>query len=282
MSIILDKVNYTYSEGTAYEIHALKDINLKIEDGEFIGIIGHTGSGKSTLIQHLNGLAKATSGTIYYNGEDIYDEDYDLRSLRNRVGLVFQYPEHQLFETTIFDDVCFGPKNQGLDKNEAGLRAFEALRSVGLPEELYYQSPFELSGGQKRRVAIAGVLAMKPEVLILDEPTAGLDPAGRDEILDLIQKMHKEKGITVILVSHSMEDVAKYVDRIIVMNQGKMMFDDCPKEVFKHYKELEAIGLAAPQVTYLMHELKEKGLPVDIEATTVEEAKESLLKVLRK
>lgn len=282
MSIILDKVNYTYSEGTAYEIHALKDINLKIEDGEFIGIIGHTGSGKSTLIQHLNGLAKATSGTIYYNGEDIYDEDYDLRSLRNRVGLVFQYPEHQLFETTIFDDVCFGPKNQGLDKNEAGLRAFEALRSVGLPEELYYQSPFELSGGQKRRVAIAGVLAMKPEVLILDEPTAGLDPAGRDEILDLIQKMHKEKGITVILVSHSMEDVAKYVDRIIVMNQGQMMFDDCPKEVFKHYKELEAIGLAAPQVTYLMHELKEKGLPVDIEATTVEEAKESLLKVLRK
>lgn len=282
MSIILDKVNYTYSEGTAYEIHALKDINLKIEDGEFIGIIGHTGSGKSTLIQHLNGLAKATSGNIYYNGEDIYDEDYDLRSLRNRVGLVFQYPEHQLFETTIFDDVCFGPKNQGLDKNEAGLRAFEALRSVGLPEELYYQSPFELSGGQKRRVAIAGVLAMKPEVLILDEPTAGLDPAGRDEILDLIQKMHKEKGITVILVSHSMEDVAKYVDRIIVMNQGQMMFDDCPKEVFKHYKELEAIGLAAPQVTYLMHELKEKGLPVDIEATTVEEAKESLLKVLRK
>ncbi len=282
MSIILDKVNYTYSEGTAYEIHALKDINLKIEDGEFIGIIGHTGSGKSTLIQHLNGLAKATSGTIYYNGEDIYDDDYDLRSLRNRVGLVFQYPEHQLFETTIFDDVCFGPKNQGLDKNEAGLRAFEALRSVGLPEELYYQSPFELSGGQKRRVAIAGVLAMKPEVLILDEPTAGLDPAGRDEILDLIQKMHKEKGITVILVSHSMEDVAKYVDRIIVMNQGQMMFDDCPKEVFKHYKELEAIGLAAPQVTYLMHELKEKGLPVDIEATTVEEAKESLLKVLGK
>lgn len=282
MSIILDKVNYTYSEGTAYEIHALKDINLKIEDGEFIGVIGHTGSGKSTLIQHLNGLAKATSGTIYYNGEDIYDEDYDLRSLRNRVGLVFQYPEHQLFETTIFDDVCFGPKNQGLDKNEAGLRAFEALRSVGLPEELYYQSPFELSGGQKRRVAIAGVLAMKPEVLILDEPTAGLDPAGRDEILDLIQKMHKEKGITVILVSHSMEDVAKYVDRIIVMNQGQMMFDDCPKEVFKHYKELEVIGLAAPQVTYLMHELKEKGLPVDIDATTVEEAKESLLKVLRK
>lgn len=280
MSIILDKVNYVYSEGTAYQIQALKDINLKIEDGEFIGIIGHTGSGKSTLIQHLNGLTKATSGSIYYNGEDIYDEGYDLRALRNRVGLVFQYPEHQLFETTIFDDVCFGPKNQGLEKNEAGLRAFEALRSVGLPEELYYQSPFDLSGGQKRRVAIAGVLAMKPEVLILDEPTAGLDPAGRDEILDLISMMHKEKGITVILVSHSMEDVAKYVDRIIVMNQGSMMFDNQPKEVFKHYKELEEIGLAAPQVTYLMHELREKGIPADVEATTVDEAKQSLLAVL--
>ena len=198
MSLILDKINYVYSEGTAYQIQALKDVNLEIKDGQFIGVIGHTGSGKSTLIQHLNGLVKATSGTIYFNGQDIYDEDFDLRELRNRVGLVFQYPEHQLFETTIFDDVCFGPKNQGLSKEEAGLRAFEALRSVGLPEELYYQSPFDLSGGQKRRVAIAGVLAMKPEVLILDEPTAGLDPAGRDEILDLIARMHKEKGITVI------------------------------------------------------------------------------------
>ena len=203
-----------------------------------------------------------------------------MRELRNRVGLVFQYPEHQLFETTIFEDVCFGPKNQGLDKDEAGLRAFEALRSVGLPEELYYQSPFDLSGGQKRRVAIAGVLAMKPEVLILDEPTAGLDPAGRDEILDLIARMHKEREMTVILVSHSMEDVAKYVERIIVMNQGSVMFDDTPKEVFKHYKELEAVGLAAPQVTYLMHELKEKGLNVNTEATTVEEARASLLDVL--
>ena len=193
MSIIVDKVNYVYSEGTAYEIKALSDINLKIEDGEFIGIIGHTGSGKSTLIQHLNGLIKATSGTIYFHGQDIYDKDFDLRELRNRVGLVFQYPEHQLFETTIFDDVCFGPMNQGLTKEEAGLRAFEALKSVGIPEELYYQSPFDLSGGQKRRVAIAGVLAMKPEVLILDEPTAGLDPGGRDEILDLITRMHRER-----------------------------------------------------------------------------------------
>lgn len=280
MSIILDKVNYVYSEETAYRIKALRDINLEIRDGQFIGVIGHTGSGKSTLIQHLNGLMKATSGTIYFNGQDIYAEDFDLRELRSRVGLVFQYPEHQLFETTIFDDVCFGPKNQGLSKEEAGLRAFEALRSVGMPEEFYYQSPFDLSGGQKRRVAIAGVLAMKPEVLILDEPTAGLDPAGRDEILDLVARMHKERGITVILVSHSMEDVAKYVERIIVMNQGAVMFDDTPREVFRHYKELESVGLAAPQVTYLMHELKERGLLVNTEATTVEEARQSLMEAL--
>lgn len=280
MSIILDKINYIYSQETAYRIWALKNVCLEIKDGQFIGIIGHTGSGKSTLIQHLNGLLRATSGTIYFNGQDIYDEDFRLKDLRSRVGLVFQYPEHQLFETTIFDDVCFGPKNQGLSKEEAGLRAYEALRSVGMPEELYYQSPFDLSGGQKRRVAIAGVLAMKPEVLILDEPTAGLDPAGRDEILDMIARMHREKGITVILVSHSMEDVAKYVQRIIVMNQGEVIFDDVPREVFKHYKELERIGLAAPQVTYLMHELKERGLNVNTEAVTVAEARQSLLEAL--
>lgn len=280
MSIILDKVNYVYSADTAYAIHALKDINLKIEDGEFIGIIGHTGSGKSTLIQHLNGLTKATSGGIYYNGEDIYDKDYDLRGLRNKVGLVFQYPEHQLFETTVFDDVCFGPLNQGVGKEQAQLRAFAALRDVGLPEEMYYHSPFDLSGGQKRRVAIAGVLAMKPEVLILDEPTAGLDPKGRDEILDQVAKLHKEQGITVILVSHSMEDVAKYVGRIIVMNQGEVMFDNMPTEVFQHYQELESVGLAAPQVTYLMNELLEAGIPVSTSATTVLEAKEEILKKL--
>ena len=280
MSIKAVDLNYVYGNGTAFEQHALFDVNFEIQDGEFVGIIGHTGSGKSTLIQHLNGLIKASSGALYYNGENIYKDKYDMKKLRSKVGLVFQYPEHQLFETTIFDDVCFGPKNQGLSKEEAGLRAFEALRSVGLPEELYYQSPFDLSGGQKRRVAIAGVLAMKPEVLILDEPTAGLDPAGRDEILDLIARMHKEKGITVILVSHSMEDVAKYVERIIVMNHGQVMFDNTPCEVFKHYKELEQIGLAAPQVTYLMHELKEKGLNVNTEATTVAEARESLLEVL--
>ncbi|MBO5259231.1 MAG: energy-coupling factor transporter ATPase [Agathobacter sp.] len=281
MSIILDKINYCYSPDTAYQIQALKDINLTIDDGEFIGIIGHTGSGKSTLIQHLNGLLKATSGHIYVNGQDIYDEDYDMRDLRNHVGMVFQYPDHQLFETTNFEDVCFGPKNQGLDRQTVELRAYEALRSVKFPEDLYYQPPFDLSGGQKRRVAIAGVLAMKPQVLILDEPTAGLDPAGRDEILDLIANMHKELGITVILVSHSMEDVAKYVDRIIVMNQGSVMYDGVPKEVFHHYQELEEVGLAAPQVTYLMHELRSQGLEVDLDATTVEEAAESIVKALK-
>ena len=281
MSIILDKVNYCYSEGTAYQIQALKDINLEILDGQFIGIIGHTGSGKSTLTQLLNGLLKATSGNIYVDSKDIYDEDYNMRDLRNKVGLVFQYPDHQLFETTNFEDVCFGPKNQGLDRKEIELRAFEALRNVGFPEELYYQPPFDLSGGQKRRVAIAGVLAMKPDVLILDEPTAGLDPAGRDEILGLVARMHKELGITIILVSHSMEDVAKYVDRLIVMNQGEVMYDGAPKEVFPHYKELEAVGLAAPQVTYLMHELKEKGLDVNVNATTVKEAAEDILHALQ-
>ncbi len=281
MSIILDKVSYVYSAGSAYEIQALKQIDLQIADGEFIGIIGHTGSGKSTLIQHFNGLMRATSGGIYFNGRDIYEEDYDRKELRTKVGLVFQYPEHQLFETTIFDDVCFGPRNQGLDKDTAGLRAFEALKSVGMPESVYYQSPFDLSGGQKRRVAIAGVLAMCPEVLILDEPTAGLDPAGRDEILDMIAKMHREQNMTVLLVSHSMEDVAKYVERIIVMNDGEIMYDGTPKEVFVHYKELEAVGLAAPSVTYLMHELKEQGLPADTSATTVEEAKKSILQLFK-
>ena len=281
-SIILDKINYSYSEGTAYQIQALKDINLQIEEGQFIGIIGHTGSGKSTLTQLLNGLLRATSGHIYVDGEDIYDEDYDMKKLRNKVGLVFQYPDHQLFETTNFEDVCFGPKNQGLDRKEVELRAFEALQNVGFPEDLYYQPPFDLSGGQKRRVAIAGVLAMKPEVLILGEPTAGLDPAGRDEILGLVSKMHKELGITIILVSHSMEDVAEYVERLIVMNQGEVMYDGAPKEVYAHYKELEAVGLAAPQVTYLMNELAGKGLPVDTGVTTVKEAAQSILAALHK
>lgn len=282
MSIILNKVNYAYSIGTAYEVQALKDINLKIEDGEFLGIIGHTGSGKSTLIQHLNGLIKATSGGIYYNGEDIYADDYDLKQLRGKVGLVFQYPEHQLFETTIFDDVCFGPMNQGLSKNEAGLRAFEALKNVGMPEELYYQSPFDLSGGQKRRVAIAGVLAMKPEVLVLDEPTAGLDPKGRDEIFEQIAAMKEENDMTILLVSHSMEDVAQYVDRMIVMNQGQIVSDDIPVNVFQHYRQLESIGLAAPQVTYLMQEMREMGFAVRTDVATIADAKKEILRVFGK
>ena len=277
MSIKLEHVNYVYGEGTAYEKHALKDMNLEIPDGQFVGIIGHTGSGKSTLIQHLNGLIKATSGVIYYNGENIYAEGYSMKKLRSHVGLVFQYPEYQLFEADVLSDVCFGPKNLGLSEEEVKMRSLEALHQVGLKEKYYDKSPFDLSGGQKRRVAIAGILAMQPEVLILDEPTAGLDPKGRDDILDQIAKLHKERGITVILVSHSMEDVAKYVDRIIVMDHGCMKFDGEPKKVFEHYKELESIGLSAPQVTYVMQDLKEKGFDVDVHAITVEEAKQSIL-----
>jgi energy-coupling factor transport system ATP-binding protein len=276
MPIILDKVSHVYGEGTSMAVMALNNINLVIPDGQFIGLIGHTGSGKSTLVQHLNGLMKATEGSIYFNGEDIDDKDFDKKRLRSKVGLVFQYPEHQLFEMDVFSDVCFGPKNLGLSKREVELRAYEALKLVGLEDEYFYQSPFELSGGQKRRVAIAGVLAMKPQVLILDEPTAGLDPKGRDEILDQIAKLKKETGITVILVSHSMDDVAKYVDRIIVMNRGSVMYDDVPHEIFKHYDELEQIGLAAPQVTYIMKDLKEHGYAVTTNATTIEEAKREI------
>ncbi len=282
MSIILDHVNYIYEADTPLAMKALDDICLQIPDGQFLGVIGHTGSGKSTLMQHLNGLVRASSGSIYFNGEDIYDKDFDMKKLRNKVGLVFQYPEHQLFEVDVFSDVCFGPKNLGLSKKETELRAFEALRQVGLPEDLYYQSPFELSGGQKRRVAIAGVLAMKPEILILDEPTAGLDPKGRDEILDQIKKLQVEAGMTIILVSHSMEDVAEYVDRILVMNKGRVMYDDVPREIFKHYHELEEVGLSAPQVTYIMHALAKKGLPVDVNATTIGEAADEIVKALRR
>ncbi|MDF2952099.1 MAG: ecfA1 [Anaerocolumna sp.] len=281
MSIIVDKLNYIYSPGTAYQKHALKDINLEITEGEFIGLIGHTGSGKSTFIQHLNGLIRGTSGSIYFNGQNIYDAGYNMKGLRSKVGLVFQYPEHQLFETNVFKDVCFGPSNQGLEALQVELRAYEALKMVGIDNSLLDASPFELSGGQKRRVAIAGVLAMKPEVLILDEPTAGLDPKGRDEILEQIAKLHKENKLTIILVSHSMEDVAKYVDRLIVMNRGEVAFNDTPRKVFAHYKELEKIGLAAPQVTYVMNELRMHGLPVSIEATTIEEAKEEILRVMK-
>ena len=282
MSIELKNVTYTYSPGTAYEIHALKDINLSIPDGQFIGIIGHTGSGKSTLIQHFNALIRPTSGTITYNGEDIWGEKYDRRALRSEVGLVFQYPEHQLFENDVLSDVCFGPMNQGLSREEAEVEAKKALQHVGFKEKNFSKSPFELSGGQKKRVAIAGVLAMNPKILILDEPTAGLDPKGRDDILDQIAELHKVRGITIILVSHSMEDIAKYAERLIVVNDGEISYDDAPKAVFAHYRELEAMGLAAPQITYIMHALKEKGLDVDVTATTVDEAKENILAVLRK
>ena len=281
MSIKVKDVNYTYAENTAYEIHALKDINLEIPDGQFIGLIGHTGSGKSTLVQHLNGLIRATGGRIYFNGRAIYGENFSMKELRSKVGLVFQYPEHQLFEIDVLSDVCFGPKNLGCSREEAERKAREALRMVGMGEEYDKSSPFELSGGQKRRVAIAGVLAMEPEVLILDEPTAGLDPRGRDEILDQIERLQKERGITVILVSHSMEDVARYVDRIIVMDHGQVRFDDAPAAVFRHYKELEEIGLAAPQMTYLMHALREKGADVDTDAATVKEAADAIERWLR-
>ncbi len=276
MSIILDHISYVYGGDTPLEVRALDDVCLQIPDGQFLGIIGHTGSGKSTLVQHMNGLLKATSGHIYFNGGDIYDKDFSMKKLRSKVGLVFQYPEYQLFEIDVLSDVCFGPKNLGLSRKEAELKAAGALRKVGLPMELYYQSPFELSGGQKRRVAIAGVLAMEPEVLILDEPTAGLDPKGRDEILHQIKQLQTETGMTILLVSHSMEDVAEYVDRIVVMNRGRVLYDDVPKKVFSHYKELEAIGLAAPQVTYILHELKSRGFDVDTASTTIEEAAETV------
>ena len=272
MAMKLDHLYYTYSEGTAFEKHALKDICLEIPDGQFIGVIGHTGSGKSTLIQHLNGLLRATKGTVYYNGENIYAEGYSMKQLRSQVGLVFQYPEHQLFEVDVLSDVQFGPKNLGLTQEEIEERGVWALQMVGLGKEFYSKSPFELSGGQKRRAAIAGVLAMRPKILILDEPTAGLDPKGRDSILGMISDMKKKLNMTIILVSHSMDDVARYVDRIMVMGGGKLLYDDEPVKVFRHVQELESLGLAAPQITYIMKLLKEKGLDVSTDALTVEEA----------
>ena len=281
MSIQIKNLSAVYGPGTPDEMHALKNVNLTIPDGQFIGLAGHTGSGKSTLIQHLNGLIRPTEGEILYNGENIYAEGYSLRDLRTKVGLVFQYPEHQLFEVDVLTDVCFGPKNQGLSPEEAKQRAKEALTQVGLDESYYTKSPFELSGGQKRRVAIAGVLAMNPEVLILDEPTAGLDPMGRDEILGELRKLHEERHLTILLVSHSMEDLGEYAERIIVMNRGEVLFDDAPKAVFAHYQKLEQVGLAAPQVTYVVNRLKERGLPVRTDVTTVEEARDAILEALR-
>lgn len=282
MSIKLENVTYTYNQGTAYETDAVKNISLEIGQGEFIGMIGHTGSGKSTLIQHLNGLVRPTSGKVLFNGEDIWGEGYDRKQLRFHVGLVFQYPEYQFFETSVLKDVCFGPKNMGLTDEEAEEKAKLSLRHVGISEDIFERSPFEISGGLKRRAAIAGVLAMDPEVLVLDEPTAGLDPRGKTEILGLLSQLHKVRGITVVLVSHSMEDVAQYVERLIVINSGEKAYDGTPKEVFSHYRELENMGLAAPQITYIMNALKERGMDVDTSAITVEEAKASILSALRR
>lgn len=282
MEIRIEHLNYIYGLGTSYEKKALDDISLTIRSGEFIGIIGHTGSGKSTLIQHLNGLNRASSGQIFVDGKKIYEDGYPMRQLRFRVGLVFQYPEYQIFETTVLKDICFGPKNQGLSEEEAGERARAAMRMVGLDESYENKSPFELSGGQKRRVAIAGILAMNPEVLVLDEPTAGLDPKGRDDILGVLKQLHQESGITVVLVSHSMEDVADYASRIIVLDKGKVLYDDIPARVFSHVEELESIGLAAPQVTYVMRALRRMGWDVSQDVTTQAEAADEILEVLRK
>ena len=282
MPIRIEHLSYIYGEGTSFEKKALDDISLEIGDGEFIGLIGHTGSGKSTLIQHLNGLNKASSGRILVDGEDIRSEGYSLKKLRGKVGLVFQYPEYQLFEAEVLKDVCFGPHNQGLSDEEVLARAKEALAAVGLDESYYEKSPFDLSGGQKRRVAIAGILAMKPKVLVLDEPTAGMDPKGRGEILALLKELHESQNITVILVSHSMEDVAGCVSRIIVLDEGKILYDDAPSGVFRHARELEKVGLAAPQMTYVMQALLKDGWDVNADASTVPQARDEILRVLNK
>ena len=282
MSIILDNVNYVYSEGNAYLKHALKDINLVIGEKEFIGLIGHTGSGKSTLAQILNGLLKPSQGNMFYNGQDVGDETFDRKELRQKVCLVFQYPEHQLFETTVFKDVCYGPMKMGLDKKTYELRAFEALTLAGVENELFYRSPLELSGGQKRRAAIAGVLAMKPEVLVLDEPTAGLDPRGREEVLTMISELREKTGTTIILISHNMEDIAEYADRIVVMNEGEIVFDGDKQTVFAQKKVLEEIGLAAPEITGIMTALAERGLSVDTKAVTINEGVDSIIDALNR
>ncbi len=281
MPIKIENLTHIYMKDTVFQHTALDDISITIDDGEFIGLIGHTGSGKSTLIQHLNGLLKPTSGKILLDDVDINSKDASLKTVRQKVGLVFQYPEHQLFEETVYKDIAFGPKNLGLDDKQIESRIKQSLEMVGLSyKDIKDSSPFDLSGGQKRRVAIAGVLAMKPKVLILDEPTAGLDPKGRDEILYRIKELHKKEKITVILVSHSMEDIAKLVEKIIVMNNGRIMLIDTPDKVFKEINTLENVGLAVPQITYLMRELKNNGFPVQ-DSITIEEAKSMILKVLR-
>jgi energy-coupling factor transport system ATP-binding protein len=283
MSVEIKHLSHIYSEGSPFEFRALNDITTTIEDGSFVGIIGHTGSGKSTLIQHLNGLLVPTSGTVVVDGMDVFSEKKSsLIKLRHKIGLVFQYPEHQLFEETVEKDVGFGPKNQGLSPEEIDERVRSSIKMVGLDfEEVKDKSPFELSGGQMRRVAIAGVLAMEPSVLILDEPTAGLDPRGRDEILSQIKTLHETKKITVILVSHSMEDIGKLVEKILVMNQGEIVYFDIPNRVFTEIETLEKIGLAVPEVTYLMGKLKKKYPNIREDIFTVEAAKNEILRVIR-
>ena len=281
MAIKLKDVTHIYNPETPFEKEALSNLSLHIPKGQFVGLIGHTGSGKSTLIQHLNGLMKPDNGMVYINGRDIQDKEVNLKQIRQQVGLVFQYPEYQLFEMTIYKDVAFGPKNMGLSKEEIKQRVNKALSMVNIGEEMFDKSPFELSGGQKRRVAIAGVLAMEPEILVLDEPTAGLDPKGREEILDQISQMHKNLGITVILVSHSMEDVARYVDRLVVMQNGRIALDGKPREVFNHIKELENMGLAAPEIRYIMEAITTKGMDIKTDILTVEEAADAIAAYLQ-
>lgn len=281
MSIKIDHLTHIYNEGMPFQKVALEDINMSIEKGEFVGIIGHTGSGKSTLIQMFNGLLKPTKGEVYVNQQNIHGEKINKKEMRQKVGLVFQYPEYQLFEMTVKDDVAFGPKNMGLTKEEIDKQVKFGLDAVGLDESYYEKSPFELSGGQKRRVAIAGVLAMNPEILILDEPTAGLDPKGRNELFEQLKKMHQELGLTIVLISHSMEDVAKYVEKLFVLYKGRIAYTGSPREVFAHGKELEKIGLAMPQIKYIMEDLKQKGMDIDTDVLTVEEAAAKIIAYLK-
>lgn len=281
MSIKIKNLTHIYNEGMPFEKIALEDINIEIQTGEFVGIIGHTGSGKSTLIQMFNGLLKPTRGDVFVNDQNIHGDKANKKEIRQKVGLVFQYPEYQLFEMTVKEDVAFGPKNLGLTEEEVKARVKYALDAVGLDESYYEKSPFELSGGQKRRVAIAGVLAMKPEILILDELTAGLDPKGRNELFEQLQKMHRELGLTIILISHSMEDVARYVEKLFVLYKGKIAYQGTPREVFANGKKLEEIGLAMPQIRYVMEALKAKGMPITEDVLTVEEAAGVLISYLR-
>lgn len=279
MRIVLENVTHVYKPGTPFTTKALDQISLTMDPGEFIGLIGHTGSGKSTLVQHLNGLLLPTEGRVWVGDQDLTTDKVRMKEIRQKVGLVFQYPEHQLFEETVYGDVAFGPKNLGLNPEQIEERVREALVAVKLDyEEIKGRSPFSLSGGQMRRVAIAGVLAMQPEVLILDEPTAGLDPQGRDEILEEIAELHRQGGLTVILVSHNMEDVARYASRVIVMHQGRVALDGTPREIFSRIEDLHRIGLGVPLVGALMHRLRELGFPVKEDVLTVEEASVEILK----